>query len=427
LFPRRLHAILEGEDVVEVHSRVRVLNVVVDFGCGGTERQVVALSAALRERCDLQFACMRREGQLLRDIEAMGLPIREYRFPAFYSLQCLRQQRRLARAIARDRIDIVHAYNFYSNVFALPPAWWTAAPVRIASIRDRGVYLSRSQRMVQRYVCRLADCVLVNADAIRDWLVDDGYEPDRIVVIRNGVDLSRFPLTPPRDDLRRQFDIPPQAPVVGVVGRVRTMKGVEDAIDAAAELSQRVPDLRLVVVGEAVVIRDGVPTEDRGYIETLKTRARDAGLGDRAIFTGYRPDVAEILSQLTVSVQPSLNEGLSNVVLESMAAGVPVVATRVGGTPEALIDEVSGLLVPPANPPALAAAIGRMLDDPSRAREMGLAARRRIESEFSLARMYHDTEQLYRDLLERRHAAPGGRRVVPSPLHGSPAEDSSWR
>lgn len=408
------------------HTRVRLLNVVVDFGCGGTERQVVALSAALRDRCDIQFACMRREGHLLRDVEAMGMPVREYRFPAFYSLKCLMQQRRLARAIARERIDIVHAYNFYSNVFALPPAWWIAAPVRIASIRDRGVYLSRRQRTVQRYVCRLADCVLVNADAIRDWLIDDGYEPARIVVIRNGVDLERFPLTPPRDDLRRQFGIPDAVPIVGVVGRVRAMKGLEDAIDATARLLKRVPDVRLVIVGEAMVTRDGVSVEDRAYVESLMTRARAAGLGERAIFTGYRPDVADILPQLTVSVQPSLNEGLSNVVLESMAAALPVVATRVGGTPEALVTNVTGLLVPPGNADALSAAIERMLLDPARARDMGLAARRRIESHFSMSRMHDDTAQLYRDLLARRRAEPGGRRVM-APLPGPPAQDAPWR
>jgi glycosyltransferase involved in cell wall biosynthesis len=370
---------------------------------------------------------MRSEGHFLREIEAFGMPVREYRFRAFYSLRCLTQQRRLARAIVRDQIDIVHAYNFYSNVFAMPPAWWASAPVVIASIRDRGVYLTRSQRTVQRYVCCLADCILVNADSIRDWLVADGYDAERIVVIRNGVDLSRVRTAPAGDDLRRQFDIPAGAPLIGVVGRVRAMKGIEDAIDAAAILSKRWPDLRLLIVGEATVMRDGRPVEDREYLDALATRAHAVGLGDRVIFTGYRPDVAEILPQLTISLQPSLNEGLSNVLLESMASGVPTVATRVGGTPEALVSGTMGLLVPPATPDALAAAVEQLMLDPERARALGENARRRIADQFSLARMHEETEQLYRALLARRRAEPGGRRLAARALHAPPAEDTPWR
>src|SRR5215472_11648981 len=131
---------------VEVAPRMSLLNVVADFGCGGTERQVVALSSVLHaRRCELHFACMRRDGTFLPEIEGRGIPVREYRFPAFYSLKCVTQQWRLARYIVRHRIDVVHTYNFYANVFALPAARWASAPVIVASIRDRGVYLSRKQ------------------------------------------------------------------------------------------------------------------------------------------------------------------------------------------------------------------------------------------------------------------------------------------
>jgi glycosyltransferase involved in cell wall biosynthesis len=385
--------------------RIRLLNVVTDFGCGGTERQVVTLSAALADRCEQHFACLRREGYFLPEVQGRGIPVDEYRFPTFYSLQCLRQQWRLAHYIARERVQVVHGYNFYANVFALPAARWAAAPVIFASIRDRGVYLSRKQKAVQRHFCRMADCVLVNAEAIKDWLVDQGFDPDGIVIIRNGVDLTRFPAVPPAGSLRREFGVPGDAPIIGVVGRVRSLKGIEDAIDAAAIASTRHPDLRLFVIGESLTTRDGVTMEDRAYVDGLRARARKAGLGDRAIFTGYRADVPALLGQLSVSVQPSLNEGLSNVVLESMAAGAPTVATRVGGTPEALVSGVTGLLVPPASPIALAEAIECLLDDRTLARGLGRAGRRRIEDHFALDRMHEATAQLYADLLDRRRFA----------------------
>jgi len=148
-----------------------------------------------------------------------------------------------------------------------------------------------------------------------------------------------------------------------------------------------------------------VSMEDRAYLDGLRARAERAGLGGRVIFTGYRQDVPAVLSQLSVSVQPSLNEGLSNVVLESMAAAAPTVATRVGGTPEALIPEVTGLLVPPADAPALAAAVDRMLDDRAFAAGLGLAGRRQIEERFALERMHQATADLYKELLARRSAA----------------------
>src|SRR5262249_55223299 len=162
--------------------------------------------------------------------------------------QCLRQQWRLAQYIARERIQVVHGYNFYANVFALPAARWAAAPVIVASIRDRGAHLSKKQKAVQRYICRKADCLLVNAEAIKDWPADQGSDPAGIVSIRSGVDLTRFPAGPPTDTLRREFGIPGTAPTIGVVGRVRSLKGIEDAIDAAAIVSARHPDLRLLVI-----------------------------------------------------------------------------------------------------------------------------------------------------------------------------------
>src|SRR5205085_96310 len=142
------------------------------------------------------------------------------------SLGAIWQAGRLARHITRRRIQIVHSYNYYANVFSVPAAWVAGAPVIIASIRDRGVYLSDIQRWIQRQVCRLADCVLVNAESIREWLIDDGYDPGRIVVIRNGIDVSRFDV-PRRPGLRAELGIPEQAPVVAMLARLTPMKGIE--------------------------------------------------------------------------------------------------------------------------------------------------------------------------------------------------------
>ena len=376
-------------------TTTRVLNVVPTLMCGGTETQFMTLSRRLDPtRFDIEFACLRRWGPFVQELLERRIPLAEYPVATFRSVQALAQQARLVRHITRRGIQIVHAYNFYGNVFAVPPAR-LAAPVVIASVRDCGPYLTPMQRRVQRYACQFADCVLVNATAVQDWLIGEGYNASKIVVIRNGVDLARFtaPAEPAR--IRKELGLPGDTVLVGVVSRLTRLKGLENLLEAAAMLKPRYPHVRFLIVGEPS------PMEIR-YLDELKALACAHGVGDRVIFTGRRSDVPAVLSAVDVSVMPSLNEALSNVVLESMAAGAPTVATRVGGTPEALVHERTGLLVPPGDSRALANAVASLLDDRPHAQRLGQAARQRIQDRFTVERMVHSTEQLYTELLARK-------------------------
>jgi glycosyltransferase involved in cell wall biosynthesis len=318
-----------------------------------------------------------------------------YDIGPFHSARTLTLQAKLMRDIVRRRVEVVHAYNFYGNVFAVPPARLAGAPVVIASIRDCGPYLSPMQLRVQRLVCRAATRVVVNAGAVRDWLVADGYDSQRIVVIPNGVDLDRFRQAVDGAAVRRGLGLPPDVPLVTVVSRVTPLKGLEPFVGAAAALAIRHPTARFVVAGEPA-------PGDEFYLASLKRLAARLGVGDRMVFAGMTHDVPALLGASTVAVMPSLNEALSNALLESMAAGAPIVATRVGGTPEAMTDGETGLLVPPDDEAALAAAIGRLLDEPGTAAAFGRAARRTIAQRFSLPAMVGATEQLYVDLLRQR-------------------------
>jgi glycosyltransferase involved in cell wall biosynthesis len=376
-------------------SVIRLMNVVPTLLCGGTENQFMNLARSLDPaRFSVRFGCLRRRGQFISELSERGMPLTEYHVATFRSMKAVVQQARLARDVRQHRIDIVHTYSFYGNVFAIPPARM-AAPVVVASIRDRGPYLTPMQKRVQRHVCRLADCVLVNADAVKTWLADEGFDPARIVVIPNGVDLGRF--AAPRDpaDLRRSLQVPEGARLVAVVSRLHRMKGIEDFLDAAAMVAATRDDVRFLVVGEP-------PAADTHYFTELIGRARALGIAGRVIFTGLRSDVPAVLAAVDVSVMPSLNEALSNVLLESMAAGAPVVATAVGGTTEALADGQSGVVIPPGDPAAMAAAIGRLLDHPGIARELGARARTTIAEKFSLDRMVAATETVYYELLSRK-------------------------
>jgi len=380
-------------------DRIKILQFISSFDIGGTERQVVDLARRLdASRFEARFACMRRGGSFLEQVEASGIPIAEYGINSLHNWSTFKKQVKFARDLRRDGIQIAHTYNFYPNVFAILPARLAGVSRVVASIRDTGVYQSPMQQRVQRQLCGLADCVVVNAEAVRRWLVADGFRPERIVVIPNGVDLARFPPAAPRPGLRGELNLPPEAPVLAVLSRLTRLKGFEQFLEAAALVSARFPAARFMIVGDRSILRDGAVVGDAQYRAELQSLADRLGIGDRLVFTGYRMDVPAVLAEVSVSVLPSLSEGLSNAVLESMAAGVPVVATRVGGTPEAVEDGVTGLLVPPRDPGALARAMCALLENRDLAERIGRAGRERIAARFSLERMVAETERLYERL-----------------------------
>jgi glycosyltransferase involved in cell wall biosynthesis len=381
-------------------TRVRLLKVVPTLMCGGTEHQFMALGRSLDpDRFALEYACLRRVGGFIAEIDQRRIPLREYGISTFFSVNAIAQQARLARDVLRSGTQIVHAYSFYGNVFAIPPARFASAPVVVASIRDRGAYLTPGQQAVQRHVCRLADCVLVNADAVKHWLVAQGYNPEKIVVIHNGVDLRYCDHPPDILRVRRELGVPAGAPLVAVASRLNRLKGIDHFLEAAAIVGRRLPDVRFLVIGEP-------NPSDRSYLDVLTRLAERLGIRDRVVFTGLRADVPILLSCAAVSVMPSLNEALPNVLLESMAAAAPVVATRVGGTPEAIQDGVTGLLVPPGDSPALARAIHRLLADPELAARLGQGGRQLVSRRFSMDAMVRATERLYHSLLENRRRIP---------------------
>ncbi len=381
---------------------IRLLKVMTTYFSGGTEGQVLNLVRHLdREAFDLQFSCLRKGGDVLAEFEKLRIPISEFQIRNLYMPQTFLQQWRFAQYLRSQRIQIVHSYNFYANVFAIPAARLARVPVVLASIRDRGVYLTPAQKMVQKWVCGLADRILVNADSIRDWLLEQGYQESKITVIKNGVDMSRYAGLSDSSHIRRELAIPDSAPIVVMIARLNPQKGVDDFIKAAALLKQSHPDVRYLIAGAKLQYQQGTFSHDQEYVEELKQLASSLGVGDRIIFAGHREDTPEILAEAAISVLPSHSEGLSNTLLESMAAGVPTVATNVGGNPELVKDQVNGILIPVRSPEHLAQAIRLILDDSQLAHRFGQQAKIMATEGFSLTKMTADTESLYRTELAR--------------------------
>jgi glycosyltransferase involved in cell wall biosynthesis len=316
----------------------------------------------------------------------------EYPITSLYKWSTLCQQIKLARYLRWNGISIVHTYNFYPNVFGIPAARLAGVPHIVASIRDTGAYLNPLQAKAQRIACMMADSIIANADAVRSWLESQGHPPEKIRVIRNGVDLTRFAAQLGVPRLHREFGLSDRAPLIAVLARLSRVKGIDDFVRAASGVASRFPEARFVVFGDSS--HTGDPLE-LAYADELRQLAATLGIGDRLFFAGYRTDVAELLPEISLSVLPSHTEGLPNAILESMAAGVPVVATNVGGVPELIENGVNGLLVPPHDPRALSAAICRLLADPALAAGMATAAKRDARERFSVERMVRETEELY--------------------------------
>jgi L-malate glycosyltransferase len=372
-------------------ERIKLLAMLTNFHIGGTERQVANLALGIdSSQFDLHLACLRYSGELLAELETLRAPRPEFRIGSLHSPRTFWQGIRLAHYIRRNLIQIVHSYGFYPNVFAVPIARLAGASIVVASIRNTCDLLTPMQRRLQKMICRWADCVLVNAEAIREDLLEQGYKSSNIVVIRNGITLPKSAGNGRGAILRQELGLPLSARVVAVFSRLNRLKGVEYFLDAAIILAGRFPDVCFLVVG------------DGGSKKELEEHARRSGLGQRIVFTGFRSDVADLLSETTISVLPSLSEGTSNTLLESMAAGIPVIATRVGGNPEVIQEGVSGLLVPPRDSAALAAATASLLEDEDLALRLGQAGMRRVSELFSIEGSVHETERLYQRLIEAK-------------------------
>jgi len=376
-------------------ARIRVLQFVTNFCTGGTERHVTNLVAGLAaSEFEVHVACFQREGPFLGELLEGAASVNDFPIRRLLSPGTLRQQLRLARYVRERGIELVHSYGFYPNVFAVPAARWAGVRA-VASIRDTGDHLAPWRRRFQEWVCRRAHHVLANAEAVRSRLIEEGHDRRGISVIHNGIALERFRPVPASARVREGLGLPAEAPIVAVLARLSEVKGLEYFLEAAALLAPVFPGARFLIVGESA-------SEDaagRPYRVGLEEQTARLGLSGRVVFAGFRDDIPELLSLVTVSVLPSLSEGLSNTVLESMAAGVPVVATAVGGNPEMVQEGITGLLVPPRDARSLAGAIERILRDPTLGHRLGTAGRQSVTESFSLESMAQKTASLYRSLL----------------------------
>lgn len=374
-------------------ERARVVAQLVNcLGIGGTERQLLE---SLRRLDSSQWTpdllCLQKTGELLEDLKALAIDPEEFHLRgSLMNANTARQVVRMARRLRAKKAVLVHSHDFYSNVLSPLAARLSGIPSLI-SRRDLGAWIGPFRARVLAAMTRQADHVLCNAWAIRDHLVDvEKIDSARITVVPNGLDIARFD---------RAFATLPQPALppltngwnVALVANMKhRLKGHEDFLLAAADVLEQVPNARFVLVG------------DGALRASLESQARALGIAHRTLFTGRRNDVPAILSRCQAAVCPSWSEGLSNAVMEAMAARLPVVATAVGGNVELVRDGRSGFLVPKRAPQSLSAKLVELARSAQLSARMGDVGRRRIETEFNADRLGERINALYAQLVGNR-------------------------
>lgn len=375
-------------------SRRKVFFLLDSLNVGGTETQAVELARRLDPaRYDITLGCLRARGPLLEKLTGAAVDLREFHPKGgFDSPGGIYQMLRLALFLRRGKFQIVHTHDLYANLLGISAAVLARVPVIISSQRDLAhLDLYRTRRRVWlRRLQNLSTIVLTNANAVRDAVAAENHiAPSKIRVIYNGVDLERFSAKS-RD---RTWLTPNagQEKWVVLVGNMHTdVKGHPCLIESAERVVREFPGVRFVLAGDG---------EQR---QNFEQQVAQLGLQNNFLFLGRRDDVPRLLACCDIAVLPSRAEGLPNAVLEYLAAGLPTVASQVGGNAEIIQDGKTGLLVPPENPSALSDALLRLLRDPDLAVSLGNHGREYVISEFSFRRMIENTDQVYTELLRQR-------------------------
>ncbi len=364
---------------------MRILLVVDSLEVGGAEQHVTDLARALRATGYLVTVACATGGPLVAELEAARVPVHVLVTGPVKHRVDLRFAWKLRRVLRAGEFDLVHAH-LYAGAVAAALAVIGIGCARVVTVHSESRWQRHFARSVSGYVYRTADAILAVSEPIAHQLtVVHGVAPDRTTVIANALYPTALCTRRRRATLRGGV-------VVGVAGRLHRDKGVDVLLDAMVRVLYRHPQVQTVVVG------------DGPQREHLQRKARSLGLDDRVSFLGCIPGARNLIPSFDVLVVPSRTEGSPLVVLEAMAAGIPVVASCVGGIPDQIRHGVTGLLVAPDNPGELGKAIEQLLCEPATRNSLAAEGRRQVAERFPYRVLLDGIERVYAEALARRSA-----------------------
>lgn len=363
-------------------QRLRVVHVFVTLNLGGAERHLLTVLRHIdKERFDPLVLCLANRGELADEVERLNIPMTSLELNS-HRLWMPWNQFRIAKWFKENQVHVVHTHMFHSNCYGRLAALLANVPVRIISVHSIKDAERKEKRWLMRWLERFTNRTLAVSDAVKQSLVTSGYDQRKIKVILHGVEIPPFVSIEAGKSVRAELGLTESCRVISMVARMIPLKRHIDLLQALQAMSQEFADVRLMFIGDG-------PQRVR-----LEEKAHGLGLAGRVLFLGKRNDVERLLPASDITVLCSEHEALPVSLLESMAAGLPIVATCVGGIPE-IVTQENGILYPPGDVTALRIALESLLIDPDRRRQLGAKGKQQVAQYFSAAKMTSEIEQCY--------------------------------
>lgn len=371
-------------------NRIHVMQATFGMSIGGMERVIADLCRYVDpQRYRFTVCCLSVRGPLADEVEAEGIPV----------IYCENQTRfgkymrgfELGRLLRRERVDILHTHNTTAFIDGLIGARLAGVPIMVHTDHCKNYPIERRWMVAENVASRLVDKVVAVSNHTREELLHyEGLAPDKVTVIHNGIN-PRPPIGAAGiASLRREFGLAPDQFVVGTVGRLEPQKGLDLLLESVPVVAATHRDARFMIVGG-------------GSLETeLKEQARALGILDRVIFTGWRTDAVALMEMFDCFVQTSNFEGLPMVLLEAMSLAKPIIACSVGGVPEVVEHEHTGLTVQTRRADDFGRAVARLITDRELTARFGRQARARYEERFTAQAMALRYQQVYEQFLDQK-------------------------
>lgn len=362
----------------------RILQIIPTLDRSGAEKQLTLLACGLHAQgYDIHVCALTRGGPLADDLKQAGVPLavigKSFKIdPAAYW--------KLRKHIRALRPAIVNTWLFAANSYGRAAAKSAGVPYLIADERCVDPWKSWHELAIDRYLSKRSQRIVANSSGVRDFYVSHGLPADLFTIIPNGVAVAPPP-SESREAILRELGLPAGAKLIGAIGRLWPQKRMKDLIWAADLLKTIRDDTHLLIIGDG---------PQRAHLEKFRDQSE---ISDRVHFLGHRADAARLLSHFDVLWLASEYEGMPNVVMEAMAAAVPVVATDIPGARDLIVPDVTGVLVPVGDRAAFAKHANQLLENPDATRRMGEAGRERVRTEFSIEQMISRRRALYDEYL----------------------------
>jgi len=360
-----------------------IMYVVPTLGLGGTERQLVNIIKGLYGKSEyyIEVSVLYKSGPIAKDLNTLGIKINYINMKSIYDLFGIS---RLSRIMKNNNFDIVHTFLFDANFIGAISAKLAGVHNIISSRRDTDVWKTKRHILAERLGAKLSRHIIANSNACREFVIkQEKIDLSKVQVINNGIDLDIFSRKENNENLKQELGIHEDYCVITAVGTLSDKKGQKYFLKAAHKISDDFNKTRFILVGNGPIRSE------------LKKLTIELELSKKIIFTGFRNDIPEILSITDIFCLSSTYESSPNAILEAMAFELPVVATSVGGIPEIVIDQKTGILVPPENHVILADALIKLIKDKDLGNKMGQEGRRIVEKKFNINRMINDYDNLY--------------------------------